>query len=276
MRVNQVAKIEAATGRTYALSFAHRSAEFLAITPPAADTEWQPLPDILDGITFAARYVGDSKMWGPHRAYLDHVHVARGKVFATDGICLVEYDVGECPDFSLRPVQVAQIKAFGTAPSHMSLDDRLKLRWSNGNMLVTPFQSFSKAINEFERIIGAHDWNDFVPMDPDWRDQILGQFSYKLAPASAATGTNEGYIHFAHDRIVGGPYDSAPSIQLRIVTHARADVTFRQTHLLRVLKIADEFKFAHGEEVSYFLFKAAKLRGVVVLNRPTEPIPVLP
>lgn len=274
--MNQVAKIEAATGRTYSLTFANRSAQFLAITPPAADTEWQPLPDILDGITFAARFTGSSKTWGHQRAYLDHVHVARGKVFATDGICLVEYAVGECPDFSLLPVWVAQIQAFGTAPCDLSIDHRLKLRWSNGNVLVTPYQSFPKAIDEFTRILRLHDCNDFVPMDSDWRDEIIGQFSYKLAPATAATGANEGYIHFAPDRIVGGPYDREPSIQLRIITHAQADVTFRQKHLLRVLKIADEFKFAHGEDVSYFLFKAAKLRGVVVLNRPAEPIPVLP
>lgn len=277
MRVNQVAKIEAMTGGTYSLPFAPRSADFLAITQPAADTEWQPLPDILDGITFATRYVGDSKAHGHWRDYLDHVHIARGKVFATDGICLVEYDVGECPDFSVLPLRVAQIKAFGASPSHVSFDSRLKLKWSNGNILITQFRTYPKIIDKMARVLGEHDWDGFVPMDPDWRDQIIGQFSYKPAPPKAETGgTNEGFIHFAPDRIVGGPYDHKPSIQLRIVTHAQADVTFRQKHLLRVLKIADEFKFAHGEGVSYFLFKAPKLRGVVALNRPAEPIPVLP
>lgn len=207
-------------------------------------------------------------MWGPHRAHLDHVHVARGKVFAADLKCLVEYEVGECPDFSILPVQVAQIKAFGEAPSHVSLDQRLKLKWANGNYLITKFRTFPKIIDEFEKVLTAHDWDGFVQIDPDWRDQIIGQFSYKTARE------NDGLIHFTPDHIVGGPEDKQPTVQLSIVTHAQADVTFHQSQLLRALRVAEAFKFVHGE-VSYFLFKAAKVRGIIVLDRPLDPIPVL-
>lgn len=272
--MNQVAKIEGPT-QAFSPPFAHRSDEFLRIAPPAADTEWHPLPDILDGITLASRFTGSSKAYGDHRAHLDHVHVARGKVFATDARCLVEYDVGECPDFSILPVRVAQIKAFGEAPSQVNLDCYLKLKWSNGNCLITKFRAFPKIIDEFVKVLSAHDWDDFVKMDPDWRDQIIGRFSYKLARASVVDGGNEGLIHFTPDRIVGGPRDRRPDTQLRIVTHAQADVTFNQMQLLRALKVADAFKFVHGEDVSHFLFKAANVRGIMVLDRPLDPVPVL-
>lgn len=266
--MNQVAKIEGLTGQAYRLPFAHRSDPF-TFTPPAADTEWHPLPDILDGITFATRFTGSSKGYGEDRAHLDHVHVARGKVFAADTKCLVEYDVGECPDFSILPVRVAQIKAFGEAPSHVSLDQRLKLKWSNGNTLITRFRTFSRKIDAFEKLLAAHEWDDFVTMDPDWRDQIIGQFSYKPARE------NEGLIHFTPDRIVGGPEDKRPTTQLPTVTHAQADVTFHQMQLLRALKVADALKFVHGDGVSHFLFKAENVRGIMVLDRPLDPVPVL-
>lgn len=270
--MNQVAKIEGLTGQAYRLPFAHRSGPF-KITPPTADN-WHPLPDILDGITFAKAFVGSSKMWGLHREHLDHVHVARGKVFAYDLLCLIEYDVGECPDFSILPIRVAQIAAFGEAPSHVNLDQQLKLKWANGNYLITKFRTFPKIIDEFEKLLAAHDWDGFVQMDPDWRDQIIGQFSYKPAPDRLGFPHNEGLVYFTHDRIVGGPHDYQPDRQLRIVTHANADVAFKQKQLLRALKVADEFKFVHGD-VSYFLFKAANMRGLMVLDRPLDPIPVL-
>ncbi|MBN2631316.1 MAG: hypothetical protein JXR75_12360 [Rhodobacteraceae bacterium] len=272
--MNQVAKIEETASTAYSLRAAHRSDDFLKIMPPAEDTEWHPLPAILDGITFAARFIGSSKMWGHHRAYLDHVHVARGKVIATDGKCLVEYSVGECPDFSILPVQVAQITAFGEAPSHVNLDSRLKLKWANGNYLITKFRTFPELVEQVTPLIAAHDWDDFIKMDPDWRDQIIGRFSYKSAPDRVGYKRSKGLVYFTPDRIVGGMYDFAPDIELRMVTHTKADVAFDQKQLLRALKVADEFKFVHGD-VSYFLFKAPNVRGVIALDRPVDPVPVL-
>jgi len=158
--VNQVAKIEETASTAYSLRAAHRSDDFLKIMPPAEDTEWHPLPAIRDGITFAVRFIGSSKMWGHHRAYLDHVHVARGKVFATDGKCLVEYSVGECPDFSILPAQVAQIKAFGDDPSDVNLGNHLMLKWQNGNYLITRFtryRTFPDAIVSCCRFRGHRD-----------------------------------------------------------------------------------------------------------------------
>ena len=273
--VNQVAKIEETASKAYSLPFAHRSDDFLKIMPPAADTEWHSLPFILDGITFAARFIGSSKMWGSHRAYLDYVHVVGGKVFATDGKCLVERSVGDCPDFSILPAQIAQIRAFGDDPSDVNLDNHLMLKWPNGNFLVTRFRTFPDLVEKVTPHFAAHDWNDFVKMDPDWRDQVIGHFSYKLARSTVVGGHNEGRIHFTPDRIVGGPSDRQPDRQLRIVTHAQSDVTFTQMQLLRALKVADEFKFVHGPDVSHFLFKAANVRGVIVLDRPLDPVPVL-
>ena len=275
MQVNQVAKIEETASKAYSLPFAHRSDDFLKIMPPAADTEWHPLPNILDGMMFAARFIGSSKMWGPHRAYLDLVHVAGGKVFATDGKCLVERSVGDCPDFSILPAQIAQIKAFGDDPSHVNLDHRLTLMWQNGNYLITRYSTFPEAIERFLPLIAAHDWNDFVKMDPDWRDRIIGRFSYKPSPDRVEFKRSKGLVYFTPDRVVGGQYDFAPDIQLRIVTHAKEDVAFDQKQLLRALKVADEFKFVHADGLSHFLFKAPNMRGVIVLDRPVDPVPVL-
>lgn len=52
-------------------------------------------------------------------------------------------------------------------------------------------------------------------------------------------------------------------------------MAFNQKQLLRALKVADEFKFVHGDGVPHFLFKASNVRGVIVLDRPLDPVPVL-
>jgi len=271
--VNQVAKIEKSLGRVFCLTHSTLGEQLHKITPPAADTEWQPLPErFLSGITFASRFTGSANYF-PDRSYVERVHGSDGKAYATDGQSLVEYDIGAAPAFALEPKRIAMIKSFGDAPTHISVEgDRQQFKWANGNYLTigdsrSPVDE--QAVERICKVFDAHDWADFRKVDANWRDQIIGFCSFKVARE------NDGLIHFTPDRIVGGRFDNFPDMQLTIETYAECDVTFEQKQLLRVLKVADEFKFVHGEDVSHFLFKAENVRGMVVLNRPVEPVPVL-
>ena len=52
-------------------------------------------------------------------------------------------------------------------PSHANLDHNLTLKWPNGNYLITKFRTFPDMVEKVTPLLAAHDWNDFVKMDPD-------------------------------------------------------------------------------------------------------------
>jgi len=270
--VNQVAKIEKSLGRVFCPPHVPSCDAPREIVPPT-DTDWVALPErFLDGITFASRFIGNANHI-PERGYVERVHCADGKAFATDGQSLVEYGMGASPSFSLQPAKIALLKSFGEAPTQIGVEDvRQWFKWANGNYLTIGGSRSSideRAVERICTVFDAHDWDNFRKMDSAWRDQIIGHFSYKLARE------NVGMIHFASDRIVGGRFDSHPDTQLSIETYVEQDVTFEQKQLLRAFKVAEEFRFVHGDGASHFQFKAANVRGMVILNRPLDPIPVL-
>ncbi|MFT4784262.1 MAG: hypothetical protein ACI9IV_002005, partial [Paracoccaceae bacterium] len=250
--MNQVAKIEKSLGRMFCPTHSTIGDELHEIKLPASRTKWVELPKrFIDGITFASRFTGNAKGYTVDRAYIERVNGAHGTVYASDNRTVVEYNIGSSRAFTITPKRIALLKSFGDAPSHMSAEENhLRFKWSSGNFLT--FGNALTPTDELTRKIGvlfdAHDWNDFRKMDSTWRDQIVGHFSYKL------DRDNDGLIHFAPDRIVGGRSDYRPDTQLSIETHVGKDVTFEQKQLLRAFKVAEEFKFAHGEDASYFLF----------------------
>jgi len=268
--VNQVAKIEKSLGRVFCPPHSIFVDELREIVPPT-DTDWQALPErFLDGITFVSRFTGNANHI-PERGYVERVHCSGGKAYATDGQSLVEYGMGASPSFSIQPAKIALLKSFGDAPTHIGVEgNRQQYKWASGNYLTTAtgFED-GKVVEKFIQVFDAHDWDDFRKMDSAWRDQIVGHFSYKLAR------DNDGMIHFAPDRIVGGRFDNHPDTQLSIETYVEKNVTFEQKQLLRALKVAEEFKFVHGDDASHFLFKAENVRGMVILNRPIDAVPVL-
>jgi hypothetical protein len=266
--VNQVAKIEKSLGRVFCPPHVPSCDPPREIVPPT-DTDWVALPErFLDGITFASRFSGSSANQAFRFEIVGSVHCSNGKAYGTDNRTIVEFDMGTAPALYLTPKQIARIAQFG-APTHMSGERHcLNFKWANGNMLTVRGQVIENKSDKFCELFDAHDWDGFRKMDADWRDQIVGHFSYK------PNRDNDGLIHFASDRIVGGRTDNHPDTQLTIETYVEQDVTFEQKQLLRALKVAKEFKFVHGD-ASYFLFKAENVRGFVVLSRPVDPVPVL-
>lgn len=269
--MNQVAKIEksSSAGRIYNLPLESWSGELLSYEPPCTETEWHALPErFLDGLIFASRFAGREK------TYVDYLQVLGSKVYATDNITLVEYDMGAetAPYLSHTAMQVAKIKAFGDCPTHASADaERQHLKWANGNHLAFALENltYPNKVEEFDALFDAEEWNNFQKVDAGWRDQIIGHFSFK------PMRDNDGLMYFTPDRIVGGVFDDRPDTQLTIETYTRGEVTFEQAQFLRVLKIAKEIRFVHEKDHARLLFKAENVRGIVAPQHLTKTTPDL-
>lgn len=99
--MNQVAKIEKMSGvrgcvfNPRLTTDAKWAPMDLLHGPHDSDLDWHTTPPrLVEGLKFASRYVG-RLIAGSYWDWIERVHVANGKAYATDGIILVEYDVGE-------------------------------------------------------------------------------------------------------------------------------------------------------------------------------------
>ncbi|WP_432448919.1 hypothetical protein [Aliiroseovarius marinus] len=266
MDVNQLREIKNGNevSRVYRLPLKAFDGELMCFDAPQADN-WYLLPErFLEGIDFASRFTGSApktsrKKKKPSKAEattpINCVHLHDGKTYATDNKLVIEYDTGECDlSFSLSVRQVRLIKAFGTAPSQVSVGETAHFRWENGSSLSL-CHSPNRSV-DLSQLFDPHDWNDLHSISNDWQAQVIGHFSFK------PVRDNDGLMQIYPDRITGGVFDNRPDTELRIETHTAHEVAFEQATLLNAIKIATEIKFVHDGDHSRLLFRGKNVRGI--------------
>lgn len=259
MDVNQFREIEDGgdVSRVYRLPLEHLPVGS-EDDPPARDPKWYNLPEgFLSGVTLASKYVGSRPSF-PERQFITHVHVEGGKAYATDNKLAVEIDMGaDCPlALTLSVKQVRAIKAFVTAPSHAGVCGRQNFKWPDGRRLAIP--KLSDGGGRVRAMFDRFDWNDFHAVDPAWRAQIVGHFSFK------PLRENDGLLTVFPDRITGGIFDNRADTELLIETHAGREEQFEMGVFLNAVKLATEVRFVHDGDHARLLFRGANVRGIAV------------
>lgn len=267
--MKHAAKIEPGISRVFSLPLETFDGKLLHFNAPQAD-DWYALADrFLDGIAFASRFTGSVPMTSRKKKKPSEVEVTRpihcvhvhdGKAYATDNKLVIEYDVGECkPSFALSVPQVRMIKAFGVAPSKVSVGESVHFRWDSEQREHDRILSLRHSPNrsvDLSQLFDPYDWSDLHSLSDDWRAQVIGHFSFK------PIRDNDGLMQIYPDRIAGGIFDHRPDTELRIETHTAREVVFEQAPLLNAVKIATEIKFVHDRDHSRLLYKGKNVRGI--------------
>lgn len=272
--VNQVAKIEKMSGARGCVFNPRLTTDAmwapmdLLHGPHDNDLDWHTTPSCLvEGLKFASRFVGRS-IHGPHRDWIEHVHVANGKAYATDGLILVEYDVGEsdAPYFVHDKKQIALIDSFGERPSEVATGVGTQYRWKNGSRLK--LEPTNRHHDDFLREkFDEFDWTGLHTVSDEWRAQVVGQLSYKSG--------KEVFAHITKDRIVCGVDEDSALTQMNIETPIDGEASIYKDQFVVGIKLASKMKFEHQPNLTVMLITAKNLRAVVVGGRPQEPVPDL-
>lgn len=262
--MKHVAEIEPAIRRTFTLPLELCDGALLTFDEPAAPEEWHPLPErFLPAVELASKFIGSSKGQSSGWWKVDYAHLFSGRVIATNNKAAVEIEVGQCHiDLTLTAKQVRMIKAFGAAPSQAAYcgttdqDRSLHFGWANGSHLV--FERPKPPSLDLGNLFAPYDWTGFEQVEEDWRDQVLGHFSFKPVRG------NTGLVSVYPDRITSGIFDNRPDTELRVETGVGREVEFEKAIFLNAVKVAAEKKFVHDGDHSRLLFKGENVRGVVV------------
>lgn len=243
---------------------------------PAPPDVWHTLPDrFFDGLCVSVVFTG--RQHAGLQDWMSQAHFDTGKIYATDGAVLIEYDAGpsDAPYLCHGKVDVALLKAFGS-PREVAVEkgaagrNVIHYRW-DGKRLSIPTLLHRCPTDKLLSMLDAFDWTDLHPVSAHWKEQVTGHFNFKMAQNNRGY-SGHGLIHFSTDRIVGGYFDHDHTTELRIDTHAEMDVSLKKDDLLQVLKVADEIKFIHQEDQHRLLFRGEHLRGILVAHRPKDPI----